>query len=74
MKIRTPYSPLALFAWQRDDAPPKRIYQPRRGLNDISVLSKSYSLSRDKAVVWRNLAKLIRSAISKTTYGEPGLN
>jgi hypothetical protein len=20
MKIRTPYSPLALFAWQRDDA------------------------------------------------------
>jgi hypothetical protein len=21
MKIRTPYSPLALFAWQRDDAP-----------------------------------------------------
>jgi hypothetical protein len=23
MKIRTPYSPLALFARQRDDAPPK---------------------------------------------------
>ena len=21
MKIRTPYRPLALFAWQRDDAP-----------------------------------------------------
>jgi hypothetical protein len=34
----------------------KRIYKPRRGLNDISVLSKSYyvrSFSRDKAVIWR---------------------
>jgi hypothetical protein len=34
----------------------KRIYKPPRGLNDISVLSKSYyvrSLSRDKAVIWR---------------------
>ena len=35
---------------------PERIYKPRRGLNDISVLSKSCyvrSLSRDKAVIWR---------------------
>jgi hypothetical protein len=34
----------------------KRIYGPRLGLNDISVLSKSCyvrSLSRDKAVIWR---------------------
>ena len=57
--------------------PPKRIYKPRRGINDISVLSNSYyvrSLSRHEAVIWRISAKLIRSAISKTTYGEPGLN
>ena len=34
--------------------------RPRRGLNDISVLSKSCygrSLSRDKAVIWRMSAK-----------------
>ena len=39
---------------------PKRIYKPRRGPNDISVLSKSCygrSLSRDKAVIWRMSAK-----------------
>ena len=35
---------------------PERIYKPRPGLNDISVLSTSYyvrSLSRDKAVIRR---------------------
>ena len=35
---------------------PKPIYKPRRGPNDISVLSKSCygrSLSGDKAVIWR---------------------
>jgi hypothetical protein len=35
---------------------PKRIYKPRRGLNDISVLPNSYhvrSLGRDKTVIWR---------------------
>jgi hypothetical protein len=47
------------------------------GLNDISVLSKSNyvrSLSRDEAVIWRMSAKLIRCAISKSTYVEPGCN
>jgi hypothetical protein len=28
---------------------PKRIYKPRRGLNDISVLSKSYNLRRSQS-------------------------
>ena len=35
---------------------PNRIYKPQRGLNDISVLSKSChrpSLSGNKAVIWR---------------------
>ena len=39
---------------------PKHFYKPRLGLNDISVLSKSCygrNLSRDKAVMWRMLAK-----------------
>jgi hypothetical protein len=45
----------------RAGPPRKRIYKPRRGLNDISVLSKScYGLSftRDKAVIWRISAEL----------------
>jgi hypothetical protein len=45
----------------RADPPRKRIYKPRRGLNDISVLSKSCygrSFTRDKAVIWRMSAKL----------------
>jgi hypothetical protein len=35
---------------------PNRIYKPQRGLNDISVLSKSCygpSLSGNRAVIWR---------------------
>jgi hypothetical protein len=43
---------------------PKRIYRPRRGLNDISVLSKSCrgrSLSHYRAVIWRMSAKIADS-------------
>ena len=42
----------------------KRIYKPRLGLNDISVLSKSCyvgSLSRDKAVIWRMSDKQVEA-------------
>ena len=44
----------------------KRIYKPRLGLNDISVLSKSCyvrSLSRDKAVIWRMSVKSSDSSL-----------
>jgi len=40
---------------------PERNYKPRRGLNGISVLSKSRcwcSLSNDKSVIWRMSAYL----------------
>ncbi len=43
-------------AFQMAEPTPKRIYKARRGLNDISFLSKSHygrSLNRDKAVLWR---------------------
>jgi hypothetical protein len=61
-------------ARDREPARPKRIDRPRRGLNDISVLSKACdasSLSRNKAAIWRISAKaylamdsLVRGIIS----------
>jgi len=47
---------------------PERIYKPRRGLNDVSVLSKfryGRSLSRNRAV---NLANAGRRDFNKQIY------
>ena len=56
MKIRTPYSPLALFAWQRDDAPGTAQFDPsrkwtaldakRKFLGVLMVRSPKHQLSR----------------------------
>jgi hypothetical protein len=51
MKIRTPYSPLALFAWQRDDALAGIAYSEHEGDDDRGAWVKTKCLNRAKFVV-----------------------
>jgi hypothetical protein len=51
MKIRTPYSPLALFAWQRDDALAGIAYSEHEGDDDRGAWVKTKCLNRAEFVV-----------------------